>query len=405
MRQPVFQGVKVVDFTQAAAGSLVARLLADFGATVVHVESKEWLDVVRVSTPYKDQVSGINRSLTFGNYQANKYGITLNMKHPKARDVAKRLVAWADVLANSRTAGVMEKWGLSYEDVVKIKPDIIMVTVTMQGQRGLYARSRGYGWHTSSLAGFTNVLGWPDGEPILPPFGFVLDCIAFRLTAVAVLAALCYRRRTGKGQFLDISMVEGGINFLIPQVLDYYANGQDLVRLGNRCPYTAPHGAYPCRGNDSWVAIAIFSDEEWREFCKAIGDPQWTKEPRFATLLGRKENEDELDGLISEWTSRLAAEEIMALLQGVGVPAGVVKQTPEVCEDPQLKHRHHFWAVDHTEMGLYHVDSWAFKLSKTQPEPGKGAPCLGEDNHHVYTELLGMSDEEFVNLLSEGVFE
>ncbi|MBL7120096.1 MAG: CoA transferase [Dehalococcoidia bacterium] len=405
MKQQPLEDVKVVDFTHAAVGTILTRMLADYGATVVHVESGRRVDLMRLARPFRDNIPGINRALVFSNWNCGKYGITLDMNHPRGQEVAKRLIAWADALVENFAPGVMEKWGLRYSDAVNIKPDIIVMRLSNQGQTGPHARHPGYGVQTTALSGFNLVTGWPDREPLSLWNGMYSDIVTSRLGAAVLMAALDHRRRTGEGQLLDVSMLECNINFLAPQILDYYVNGRDLARVGNRCPYAAPHGAYPCRGNDRWCVIAVFGNEEWRGFCKAIGSPQWTRELRFSTLLGRKENEEELDRLVSGWTSRLPAEEVMAILQGAGVAAGVIKNIVDICEDPQLAWRQHFREVDHAEIGLHHCDSWSFKLSKVQSEPRWGGPCLGQDNEYVYTKLLGMSDDEFVSLLSDGVFE
>ncbi|MFC1944005.1 CaiB/BaiF CoA transferase family protein [Chloroflexota bacterium] len=405
LRRQVFEGVKVADFSQAMAGPVAVRLLADYGATVIHVESEKRIETMRVSRPYKDGIPGINRGLVFSNYECNKLGMTLNLKHPRGLEIAKRLVAWADILVENFAPGVMESNGLGYEDVIKIKPDIIMLRVSNQGQSGPYVNNRGYGPQVTAQAGFPLLLGWPDREPLLPWTGLYADLVSTRWAAVALISALDYRRRTGKGQLLDLSMVEASLTFLAPQVLDYCVNGRDLARIGNRHPSAAPHGVYQCKGEDAWCAIAVLSDGEWKAFCEAIGSPSWTNEPRFATPSGRKDNEDELDSLITEWTIRLPAEEIMNVLQGVGIAAGVVKQIPEICQDPQLEHRQHFWLVDHHEIGTQHVDSWSFRLSRTPSELRRAGPCLGQDNEYVYTGILGFTSREYINLLTEGVLE
>jgi benzylsuccinate CoA-transferase BbsF subunit len=219
----------------------------------------------------------------------------------------------------------------------------------------------------------------------------------------SVVAALLYRRKTGKGMYLDQSQLEAGVTFLGPAILDYAVNGRILGRSGNRDPYAAPHGAYPCSGLDRWVTIAVFTDEEWRAFCQVIGNPEWTKDPRFATILARKENEDELDRLIGEWTKDYTAEQIMAMMQDAGVPAGLVETPEDLFNDPQLKHREHFRFLEHKVIGRHAYNAPAYRLSKTPNHIWKSGPCLGEDNEYVYKEILGFSDDEIADLLIGGV--
>lgn len=404
MAKQVFEGVKVVDFCLMIAGSVTSRHLADHGATVIHIESRSKFDSCRSGTPFKDGISGLNLSGHFNNWNANKLGITLNLNHRQGVEVAKRIIAWADVVVENFAPGVMEKWGLGYPDLKKVKPDIIMLRLSAQGQTGPYGRHPCTGYALTAMAGFTWITGWPDRGPV-QPYAAYSDTVAPRFGALAIIAALDYKRRTGKGQYLDLSQLECSIQCLAPIILDYTANGRVAYRNGNRHPHAAPHGAYPCQGEDRWCTIAVFSDEEWKSFCTAAGHPEWTKDPGFATLTARKQNEDELDKLVAEWTSNFTAEEVMTKMQSLGVPAGVVQNGKDIHQDPQLEHRRHFWVFNHPEAGAYKADSFPFKLSKNPAEPRLPAPCLGEHNEYVYTKILGMSDEEFVNLLADGVFD
>jgi len=397
----VFDGLKVADFAWVAVGPLVGQLLASFGATVVKVECHRYPDMIRVVGPFKDGISGINRG-PFGTLpNANKYGISLDINKPRGQEVAKKLVAWADLVSDSMTPGTMAKWGLDYESCRKIKPDIIYYSTTMMGQHGPLNRFAGYGLQGAAYAGFCELTGLPDREPLTMVTPYT-DLIAPQYLIVCVIAALLRRRKTGKGMYFDQSQVEAGITCLAPLVLDYVVNQRIASRMGSRDPYVAPHGTYPCRGVDRWVAIAVSTHQEWRAFCQVIGEPDWTKDPKFATLLARKENEDELDRLIGEWTKDYTAEQIMAMMQDAGVPAGVVETWEDAGNDPQLKHREHFNFLEHKEIGRHAYHSPAFKLSKTPAELRKASPCLGEDNEYVYQEILGLSDDEIAELLAEG---
>ncbi|PIP49162.1 MAG: succinyl-CoA--benzylsuccinate CoA-transferase [Chloroflexi bacterium CG23_combo_of_CG06-09_8_20_14_all_45_10] len=403
-RKQVFEGIKIADFCWVGVGPIVMSYLADHGATVIHIESATRPEILRTTPPFKDNIPGLNRSAYFANFNNNKYGVTLNLNHPKAIDIARGFVSWADIIGEAFTPGTMDKWGLGYKDLVKIKPDIIMFSTCQQGQTGPWARQPAYGTQLVSLSGFTNLAGWPDRGPT-GPFGAYTDSIAPLFGVAGLVAALDYRRRTGKGQHLDLSQFEAGVHFEAPLLLDYFINGRVASATGNRCPHAAPHGAYPCRGNNRWCTIAVFTDVEWHNFCHAIGDSEWTQNSRFSTLLGRKENEDELDKLIAKWTLDFTSEEVMTKMQGVGVSAGVVQNMKDIHEDAQLEHRHYLWQLEHAEIGKHFYDGPPFKLSKTPCELIMPAPCLGEHNEYVYGKILGIPDKEFVELLSEGVFD
>ncbi len=404
LEKKLLKGIKVADFSRNVVGPLTTKTLADYGAEVIKIEGRSRPDTLRPAPPFKDGIPGVNRTSSFNQYNTGKLSVALNLAHPKGVQVAKRLVARADVVVESFAGGVMERMGLGYEELKKVKPDIIMLSTCMQGHTGPYATHPGYGFQLIGLSGISHITGWPDREPIGPD-GPYTDYIAPRFTAPAVLAALDYRRRTGKGVYFDMSQYENGMHFLAPLILDYVVNRRVANRMGNRSSRAAPHGAYRCRGEDRWCAIAVFTNEEWRILCRAIGNPAWTDSPRFSTLQARKENEDELDRLVEEWTVNHPAEEVMTMMQAVGVGAGVVQTGKDLLEhDPQLRHRHFFWELDHPEIGKYRARGPAFVLSKCPCELQR-APLLGEHNEYVLKELLGMSDDEIAGLVIEGVIE
>jgi benzylsuccinate CoA-transferase BbsF subunit len=398
----VFEGVKVADFSWHAAGPMIVKFLADFGATVVHIESAIRVDGLRMTPPFKDNKPGVNRSPSFADYNDNKYGITLNLKHPRGLEIAKKLIAWADVMAESFLPGTMKRFGLGYEEVCRIKPDIVMLSSCNQGQTGPNAHRPGFGTQLTAHAGFVNLTGWPDRSPVLP-WGAYTDFTSGKLGAFILIAALDYRRRTGKGQYIDLSQYESSLHFIAPLLLDFAINGRVASRQGNASA-AAPHAVYPCLGEDRWCAIAVHSDDEWVSLCRVMGKPELAQDPRFATLLERKKNEVELDRLIGEWTRHQPAEELMTGLQAVGVAAGIVQTTEDIMNDPQLKHRHHFWELEHPEIGRHNYESPGFKLSKTPCNLDMPGPLLGQHTEYVCTQILGMSDAEFVELLEQGVF-
>lgn len=396
--------IKIADFSWFVAGPLCVRYLADYGAQVIHVETGRRVDGVRTLPPYKNNIPGINRSGYFHNYNANKLGVTLNLEHPGAREIAVRLIRWADIVAESFNPGVMESLGLGYEEVKQVKPDIIMISLSSKGQDGPHSALPAVGMHLAALSGFVEITGWPDRDPSLL-YGAYTDSIAGRFGAAAVLAALDYRCRTGRGQYIDLSQYEAGVQFLIPPLLDSAANGKVLRRNGNRHSFASPHGVYRCKGDDRWCAIAVFNDEEWRAMVGAMGSPSWADEARFATVVSRKANEDDLDYLVGQWTLGHPPEKVMAGLQAVGVSAGLVATAEDLHSDPQLEARHHFRVLEHQEIGESTYDSLGSRLSRTPAELYRAAPIIGQDNYFVYTQVLGLSDDEFVELVDQGVLE
>lgn len=404
MKEKALDGVKIADFTWVAAGPLTTNYLAQCGATVVKIESITKPDGIRTFPPNKDDRAGANRSFLFSMENPNKLSMTLNLKHPMGIEVAKKLVAWADVVTENYRPGTMDRWGLGYEDLKKINPSIIMFSSSAQGQTGPDAGMGATGITLQSLSGFTHLTGWPDRDPA-PPWGAYTDLTAPAFGAAMVIAALDYRNRTGKGQYLDLSQYEAGLHYLSTAILDYNVNDRVADRNGNRHPWAAPHGVYRCKGEDRWCCIAIFREEEWKTFCNVMGDPGWTRENKFLTLLDRKENEDELNERIESWTACQKPEEVMELLQGIGISAGVVKNAQDIYEDLQLIDRGFFKKMAHVEIGPVSHRSVGFKLSETPCGPERPGPCLGEHTEQVCREFLGMSDKEFINLLTEGVFE
>jgi crotonobetainyl-CoA:carnitine CoA-transferase CaiB-like acyl-CoA transferase len=403
LTKKLLEGIKVVDFSWVAMVPLTAKAFSDYGAEVIKIEGRSHPDQMRTAGPMKDGIPGLERSGWFHSYNTGKLSVALNLTHPKAVEIAKEFVARADIVMENMAGGVMKRMGLGYEALKKVKPDIIMLSSCMQGQTGPHTNHPGLGSQLSALSGFNHITGWPDGEP--KAIGIYTDSIGPHFTISTLLAAFNYRRRTGKGQYIDLSQYEGGLHFMAPLLLDYAVNQREAMRMGNRHSDAAPHGVYRCRGEDRWCAIAISTDEEWQSFGNVIGSPAWTSNPKFSTNLTRKENEDELDRLVEKWTIDCSAEEVMSLMQAAGVAAGVVETGEDLLEhDPQLKHRHFFWEQDHPEIGKYWAHRHAFVLSKSPCEVRR-SPLLGEHNEYALKELLGMSDDKIAELVIEGVVE
>jgi benzylsuccinate CoA-transferase BbsF subunit len=403
MDEGIFKDIKVVEFTIFGIGPLAGKLLADFGAKVVRVESIERPDPTRLFPAYKDGQTGVNRSYFWANNNTSKSSIALNLNNPESIKIARRLVQWADVVIENFRPGVLENWGLAYEEMRKINPQIILVRLSNMGHHGPYSGQRGTGGTLQSLAGFAFLTGWPDRDPA-PPFGAICDQYPPLLAATAIISALLYRRRTGKGQYMEFSQLECSVFYLSPLFLDYQVNGRIFNRMGNRSSCEAPHGVYRCQGIDRWCAIAIFTEKQWESFRRIIGNPVWANEKRFSTLTARKENEDALDRLVEEWTITRTPEEVMRLLQTAGIPAGVVENVEDMFSDPQLQHRNHFVKLEHPEIGTYSAPNHAFRMSRASSNM-KAAPCLGEQTELVCREMLGMTDEEFMDSLLHGALE
>jgi len=399
----LLDGIKVADFSWAGVGPLTTKFLSDYGAEVIKIESSTRPGLLRTAGPFKESIQGLNRGGIFNQWNTNKLSVALNLASPKGVEVAKRLVAWADIVVENFAGGVMRRMGLSYEELSKIKPDIIMLSSCMQGQTGQHSSHPGFGDQPTALAGFNHITGWPNRDPVW--ISAYTDWVAPLFNCVIVLAALDYRRRTGKGQYIDSSQYENGIHFISPLILDDIVNQRVADRMGNSSIHAAPHNVYRCRGEDKWCAIAIFTDEEWRSFCRVIGNPAWTNDPKFSTLPARKENEGELNRLVEEWTTSYSPKEVMGIMQGAGIAAGVRQKGEDLLEnDPQLKYRRYFQELDHPEIGKYRAPRPSFVLSKSSCSL-RSAPLLGEHNEYVLKEVLHMSDEEIAELIIEGVIQ
>jgi len=396
--------LKVLDFCWVAAGPMTTGYLAEYGATVVRVESRKRPDVLRGSPPFGPNAKGLHRSGYYANYNANKRALGLNLAHPKALPIVKRMVAWADVVTENFTPGTMERRGLGYADLCAIKPDIIMFSTSMLGRGGPHESLPGFGAVLSSLSGMTGITGWPDRAPT-NPYGAYTDFITPRFAVATILAALDYRRRTGRGQHLDMSQLEVSLHFIAPALLDLTLNGREGRRVGNRDDAAAPHAAFPCRGEDRWVTIACLTDAHWQALRRVMGEPAWAQETRYSTLLGRKANEDALEAAIAEWTRPQEARVLMETLQAAGVPAGIAESNKDVVEDPQLAHRGHFVYYDHPELGHHAVQRSEFRLPRARAEQNWPSPVIGAHTVEVCTDILGMGEDEVAALVADGALE
>ena len=321
-RKPM-EGIRIADFTSYAAAPLATKIFADFGAEVIKVEGETRPDPWRTFGPFKDGIPGINRNGSFNQINTGKRSLAINLTKPKGVDIAKGIVACADIVIENFAGGVMNRMGLGYDELKKVKPDIIMISSCMQGQTGPHASHPGLGPHLTALAGFCHISGWPDRGPV--ELGVYTDLICPYFNALLALAALDYRRRTGRGQYFDSSQYENALQYMAPLILDYTVNDRIANRIGNSHASAAPHGVYRCRSETNivrWCSIAVFTEEEWKNFGKVLGNPPWIYDSKFATFKGRKENEEELNQRIEEWTVRYPPEKVMEVDAGPGSAGG-----------------------------------------------------------------------------------
>jgi benzylsuccinate CoA-transferase BbsF subunit len=397
-----FEGLKVADFSWVGVGPISARCLADHGATVVRVESELRPDVLRGGPPFKDGEAGWNRSQFFGDFNASKLGLQLNLKDPNAIEIAKRLITWADVYIESFSPGTVASLGLDYEVARALNPEIVMVSTCLMGQTGFASALAGFGYHAGAMAGFYEVTGWPDLPPDGPWVAYT-DTIAPRFLLATLMAALDHRRRTGEGQHIDAAQFEMSLHFLAPEIMDYQANGHMVSRIGNRAPNMAPHGVYPCAGDDNWCAIAVENDTHWLALRQVLGDPEWARDGDLDTNSDRFKRQDRIDEALAAWTRTRQRRDVAEQLRAVGVPAGEVQLSSDLLRDDQYAHRGFYRYLDHAEMGNVPYAGHQFRIRGYPSGARFPAPVLGQHNVEVLQELLGMSDDEIANAFAAGV--
>jgi crotonobetainyl-CoA:carnitine CoA-transferase CaiB-like acyl-CoA transferase len=397
------EGLKVLDFTWAYAGPAATRYLADYGASVIRVESAKKLDALRTVGPFKDGHAGIERSGGFSNANLGKYSLSLNLSATEAREIALQLVRWADVVIENFSPKAMRAWGMDYQSLRKIKPNLIMVSSCLNGQTGPYAMLAGYGTMGASIAGFGELTGWPDRAPSAP-FGAYTDYTSPKFTIAALLAALEHKRRTGQGQYIDLSQAECSVHMLSRAILDYSVNGRIQTRMGNVVAEYAPTGVYPCAGTDRWVALAAPTEEIWRALC-VVSEQRWSEDSRFSTAAARRTNREALDVAIGQWTVRFQADVLEQLLQGKGVPAHRVSTSADVLADPQLKARQHIIYLEHPQLDTVPFETSRMRFSRTPATAAWPGPEIGQHNDHVLREILGMTEDEITELVMDEALE
>jgi len=392
-------GLRVVEMGFAAAGPLVGKYLANFGAEVIRLESRLAADVFRTTyPPFKDGIVEPDHAGMFAFYNDGKRSATLNLKHPKGVALARALIARADVFVESFTPGTVARLGLGPDSLRAEHRELIVLSSCNQGQTGPHAFHPGYGSQLSALAGFVQLLGEPDSTPVLL-YGPYIDYIAVGYGAIAVLAALERRKRTGIGCTIDLSQYEAGLQFLTPTILEFAANGRIPGRAGNADAVAAPHGVYRCAGADRWVALSVWDDTRWRAFCEVTGivGP--------ATAAARRAARAELDARIEAWTRTRERDEVVRLLRAKGLRVAPVLSISELFTDPQLAHRGMWPALTHPAIGEMRVMAPPFRLAATPSVQERPGPTVGADNDHVFGEILGLSLDERRTLERDGVFE
>ena len=393
-------GLKILDFSWALAAPAATRILADHGATVIRVESQAKPDVLRGVTPFIGEDGRSENSLNWHSPNAGKLGLSLNLTKPETRQVVLDLARWADVVVESFSAGTMDRFGIGYEALSELNPGLIMVSSCLMGQTGPMRAYAGFGNAGAAIAGFYPLAGWPDRQPA-GPFGAYSDYSSPRFTVAVLLGALEWRRRTGEGQHIDYSQMEGASQLIAPALLDEAVNGHTASRCGNEDAQMAPHGVFGVSGEDQWIAVACETDAHWRALAGLLDRDDLLD----LDAEGRHRRRDELDDLVTGWTADRKGADAEQALQALGVPAHRVLYAPDLVADPQLAHRGHWIEVPHPIHGTSWAEGSAIQLSRTPGAPKWAGPTFGQHLTEVMSEILGYEDEKIAELIAAGALE
>ncbi len=391
------EGIRVLDFTWGGAGPFATKVLADNGAEVIKVETNTHYDFPRTMGPYAGGVKGVNRSAYFTNRNSGKRSISINLKKKEAVQALKRLVPTVDIVANNFRAGVLEKLGFGYQQLASMRPDLIYVSMPLQGSAGPQAEFSGVGHTLNVLAGIFGVTGYEDGTLVGPGTNYPDHSVNPGHALVAIMSALVHRQKTGRGQYIEVSQLESTMNLLGPDILAYSLTRKNPVVMGNTSATHAPYGVFPA-SDDRWIAIAVETDEQWNALCSVASDQPWASDRSLATVGGRLAAAERLRETVRAWTRGRDAHELMHALQAKGVPAGAVQNAKDLVErDEQIAARGAFVTVDHPEMGPVVYNKAPYKLSRTDPQI-RSAPLIGQHNDEVFREWAGIDAEEMERL-------
>ena len=401
MKDLPLRGIRVADFGQIVAMPYTAQVLAWLGAEVILVESRQRL-TTRAWPPFAEAVPGVNRSGGFNSINNGKLGCTINLREPKGVELARRIVSISDVVAENYSTGTMEKMGLGYDTVRRLRPDVIYMSLGAFGRTGPMKDLAGFHSVINLFSGLAAVTGHPGAHPRILG-GIFPDCLSGCYCILALLESLYHRGKTGEGQYIDVAMTEALATLIPEAVMDYTLNGREAERVGNRDKVKAPHNVYRCKGEQKWVAISVVNDAELEALGKAAAHPEWARDPRFARAADRWENQGELDPLIESWTLEREPWEVTAALQEAGVAAAPVLDSGELLKDPHLLDRGFVTWVDHPETGRRPVGTLSWSINGERPSGFRPAPQLGEHNDYVFGELLNLPEDEVQRLMEAGV--
>jgi len=402
MHNEALKGIKIADFSWVWAGPYCSLLLSFMGAEVVKIESKKRIDQTREgSITLGEDYEGYDASPIFNNANLNKKSITLDLKSPEAIELAKKIVAESDIVLENMRPGVMDKLGLGYQDLAAVKPDIIMVSCSGFGAVGPYGNYAGYAPIFAAFGGLAHLTGYEDGEP--NTMSGVMDLRVGTMAASAMISALIYRKKTGEGQYIDLSSSECVSSLVGAELLEYPMNQHSPRRCGNQDEIMAPHNVYRCASDDKWISIAVANDEEWNALCSVMGNPEWAKKEAYTDQAGRWTNQKEIDAQLAEWTIQFTDYDLMNKLQAVGAAAMPSFCAEQILSDPHVKAREKLLEIEHPAMGKKWVLSPPWKMSETPARIYKAAPLLGADNETVFEEWAGLTKEEIAAYIADEI--
>jgi crotonobetainyl-CoA:carnitine CoA-transferase CaiB-like acyl-CoA transferase len=389
----ILSGVRIVDLTRVLAGPYATRILADFGAEIIKVQSNK-----------TETGAEINTSAYFSAWNRNKRSITLDLSNPEARELFLKLTAISDIVIENFSPRVMANWGLHYQSLRAVNPELIMVSMSAMGQTGPWKDSVAFGPTIQALSGLTYLTSFNKDDPLGPGYAYG-DIVAGLYAVIAILAALEHRDIEGNGQYIDLSEYEALSGLIGPTLMDIVVNQREVLPQGNASHYlpAAPHGCYRCAGRGKWCAIAVFTDDEWHALKRVMRNPEWAEQERFSERSGRQRHALELDALLEQWTVKHDPKALMHILQEAGVPAGVVQSAEDLAQDPHLISREYFVPSEHAGHGLTMADSFPATFTGIKTPRCKAAPLLGEDNHYVFIELLGLEEGEMSSYVERGI--